>query len=97
MGLKFTDQYSLLHFATGVVAYFFRVSFHQWFIIHLLFELLENTQSGVNFIDTTLTWWPGGKQQPDSIINSIGDQMYSLIGWGIAFYLEQIFGDPYTN
>lgn len=82
MGAYFLDRYSLLHFATGVVAYFIGASFWQWFVIHGLFELLENTQAGMQFIREHFNWfWPGGKEYPDALINSLGDQTVAVLGW----------------
>ena len=85
MGLYFTDKFSLLHFAAGIVAYYWGISFSTWFIVHALFELLENTQTGMHLI-RTIKIWPGGKSHADSIINSVGDQFYSCAGWLVAEY-----------
>ena len=35
MGNKFLDQYTYLHFATGIVAYFFGISKKNWIIINI--------------------------------------------------------------
>ncbi len=51
MGYLFTDKYSLLHFATGIVVYYWNMSFWTWFFIHALFELVENTQTGMYVIN----------------------------------------------
>ena len=89
MGNKFIDQYSLLHFAVGIVVYFWDISLLSWFVLHTIFELIENTQQGIYFINNYITWWPGEKPRPDSIINSIGDTIFSLLGWVIAYYTDQ--------
>ena len=41
MGNKFIDQYSLLHFAVGIVVYFWDISLLSWFVLHTIFELIE--------------------------------------------------------
>ena len=41
MGLRAFDQYSILHFAAGVIAYFWSLSFVMTIIIHILFEYIE--------------------------------------------------------
>ena len=51
MGNKFLDQYTYLHFATGIVAYFFGISIKNWIIIHILFEIIENTKFGMKMIN----------------------------------------------
>ena len=83
MGTRFTDKYSLLHFATGIVVYYWNVSFPVWFVLHLLFEYAENTSIGMFHINR-LPMWPGGKEDPDSLLNSLGDQAYASIGWFVA-------------
>ena len=42
MGLKIFDQYTYLHFASGIIADFFNISILTWFVIHSLFEIIEN-------------------------------------------------------
>lgn len=86
MGVHFTDKYSLLHFASGIVAYYWNVSLVAWFIIHLIFELAENTETGMYYI-RKIKLWPGGKSHPDSWMNSAGDQVYSIIGWVVAHWI----------
>jgi hypothetical protein len=91
MGTNFLDQYTLLHFATGVMAYFWGISFVNTFIIHTIFELVENTQMGMNFINTYFKGlWPGGKFYPDSFNNMIGDTIGVSMGWLLAYYLDSI-------
>lgn len=92
MGIYFTDKFSLLHFASGIIAYYWNISLIKWFIIHLVFELTENREKIVKYIDK-IPLWPGGKKKPDTAINSIGDQFYSILGWLFThIYLEKIYG-----
>lgn len=87
MSQVLTDQFSLLHFATGIVAYFWGLSLAQWFILHATFELLEDTQTGVRIINKMFgkIWPGGGKKVPDSFLNSeIGDNLYAVLGWLVA-------------
>ena len=88
MGNQILDQYSLLHFATGVVAYFWGVPALFWFLGHAAFELGENTEVGMKFINQTLTWWPGGKPRADSPINIVGDNIAAMCGWFTASYVD---------
>jgi hypothetical protein len=81
MGGSFTDAYSLLHFATGVVARHWGAGLLFWTILHTLFEILENTKQGMYFINTYITAWPGGKSAADSLLNNIGDTVYAILGW----------------
>lgn len=91
MGKYFFDQYSILHMATGIIAYFLGVKLLHWIIIHSLFEFIENTTYGMNIINTTMKdIWPGGKDRADSFINSMGDNFFAIIGWCIAYYFDYI-------
>ncbi len=65
MGLNFADQYSILHFSVGSVAYFWNIPFLIALIGHTIFELGENTDSGMKlineyFIHPGYFSWPGG-------------------------------------
>lgn len=86
MGTKFTDKYSLLHFATGIVAFYWNIGLNMWIFLHILFEYVENTTSGMFIINKYITYWPGGKNFADSITNSIGDTIYAILGWLLAKY-----------
>jgi len=90
MGTHIIDQYSLLHFAVGIIVYFWGIKFWVWFWIHLLFELIENTNIGIMFINKYITIWPGGKPHPDTFINSFGDQLFSGLGWLVAYFADKI-------
>ena len=92
MGLNFFDNFSYLHFASGVIANFWNVSFTQLVIFHTIFEILENTPMGVKFIQKTFgTFWTGGgKLYPDSFINSVGDTVFVILGWLSAYYLNEL-------
>ena len=88
MGFRFLDQYSLLHFATGITAYFWGVPLVYYALIHTIFELSENTNLGIHFINTYLPFWPGKKLHPDAVINSIGDVLSGIVGLIFARYVD---------
>lgn len=85
MGVLFTDKFSLLHFASGVIIYYWNISFMTWFILHAIYEFVENTRTGMGFINK-VTLWPGGKPAPDTLLNRVGDQFYAMCGWIFAHY-----------
>jgi hypothetical protein len=87
MGNLFIDKFSLLHLASGIVAYYFHIPLVLWILIHVSFEILENTPDGIYFIDHYIKIWPGGKKSPDSLINSLGDDFFAIIGWLIPYAL----------
>ena len=90
MGNLFLDQYSLLHYATGVMAYFWGIPPIPFFLAHVGFEAAENTESGMEFINRNLTWWPGGKPKPDSFTNILGDNISALFGYYCAYKLDVV-------
>lgn len=90
MGLKILDQYTYLHFASGIIAYFFGLPVVWWFIAHTIFEITENTHAGINIINNYFKFWPGGKPHPDSFINMLGDTIGTLIGWLSAYGVDKI-------
>jgi hypothetical protein len=91
MGHRFADQFSLLHASAGVVAYFWSIPFFVAFICHTIFEIIENTQAGMLFIQRYLSaFWPGGKREPDAIINRIGDTVFFSAGWILAAWLNNL-------
>ena len=94
MGDFFFDQYTYLHFAVGIIVYFWNASLFNWFILHTIFETLENTQIGIHIINKYIVFWPGGKPKPDSIVNIIGDTFGAMFGWLSAYYLDQL-GNSY--
>ena len=95
MGAYLFDQYTYLHFAVGVIIYFWNISIINFFILHTLFEIIENTKFGMNIINNYITFWPGGKPKSDTIINNIGDTISAIMGWLSAYYLDKI-GNQYN-
>ena len=90
MGVYFTDTFSLLHLASGIVAYYWGIPFIAWFVLHAAFEFIENTQAGMRII-RVIKVWPGTKLHPDTTLNSLGDQFYTCVGWAIAHYHSKLF------
>ena len=89
MGACFFDQYSILHAATGVVAYFWQVPLWLFFLVHTAFEIIENSVPGMAFINQYLyRYWPGGKPMADSLTNTLGDTVFALLGWAVAAFLD---------
>ena len=84
MGYTFLDQFSLLHMSVGILSYFWGMPLVTLLVIHTIFELVENTDWGRNFITTHLTLWPGGKSHADSLTNMVGDTVCVTIGWFMA-------------
>ena len=84
MGDSLFDKYSFLHFGSGLVAYELGIPKWRWMFFHVVFEMAENTEEGMRFINTNLTWWPGGKTRADHLINIVGDNLSAYLGWVVA-------------
>lgn len=90
MGTIIFDQFTYLHLATGIIIYFWGITFKNFIILHTLFEIIENTNSGMYIINNNLSFWPGGKPQRDTNVNIIGDTIGAIIGWMSAYYLDKL-------
>jgi hypothetical protein len=95
MGHSFADQFSLLHFSVGVLAYFWNVPLIASVIAHALFEYAENTPLGIRLINRFLISrgyfsWPGEKRHADSLVNMIGDTVFFAVGWACAMGLDVV-------
>jgi len=91
MGRYFADQYSLLHFAVGIVMYFWKVPLGVWIILHSVFEMVENSKVGMKFINSAFKdLWPGGKPKSDSLVNSVGDVVFGTLGWIVAQKIDHM-------
>lgn len=95
MGYLLIDQYTLLHFAVGVVAYFWYFRFWTAFGLHFVFEIVENTPLGMVFLNKYfpkdgLFRWPGDKVAPDSLLNFIGDNGAFAFGYLLAKVFDEM-------
>ena len=89
MGQKLFDQFTYLHFAAGILMYFWNIGFIAGLILHTAFEVAENSQAGMRVINEYFTLWPGGKPEADSSQNSVGDTIGWALGWYSAKLLDQ--------
>jgi len=90
MGLNIFDQFTYLHFSTGIVAYFFGLPLLYWIVLHTIFEITENTSFGINMINNYFKFWPGGKPYSDSFVNCVGDTLGTVIGWFSAYLIDNL-------
>lgn len=86
----FLDQYSYLHLATGIIAYFWGITLPIWILLHILYEYVENLQCSIYVINRYIKIWPGGKTRPDPTLNRIGDVLSGIFGWISAYYLDNV-------
>jgi len=89
MGLKLIDRFSYLHFSVGVIFYYWDIDLFKSFILHSIFEFIENTNFGMNVINKYITLWPGKKPYADSYINNLGDTIFFILGWISAYIINK--------
>lgn len=89
------DQFSFLHFCSGGIVYFWNIRLTHWIILHLLFEIIENTPLSIIFINKYFKLWPGGKAGPNNTWNSIFDNFFAILGWVVSYYLDY-YGSKYN-
>lgn len=89
MGRYLMDQFTYLHFASGIIAYFWGVTLKDWILINIAFELFENSDIGMKFI-SKIPMWPGSKPTSDYHLNIIGDISSIIIGWLSAYYVDNL-------
>lgn len=62
----------------------------KWFIIHSIFEFLENTDIGITTIHKSIPFWSRGKPYADGWTNQMGDSIGALLGWLSSYDLDKI-------
>lgn len=90
MGKEYIDQFTILHLATGIVAYFWGFTFWGFFAVHSIFEYIENTGVIMKIINKYIKIWPGGKSHRDTFTNSVMDTVAAMLGWIIASTLDNM-------
>lgn len=90
-GTTFLDQYSLLHFAVGILFYFWNISLVVSTVTHGAVQLLSNSKAGTNFVNNYMPQWPGGKPRADNYLNMAGDSASFTMGWLLASAID-VFG-----
>tara|TARA_Y100001958_G_scaffold102075_1_gene70959 strand:- start:2613 stop:2993 length:381 start_codon:yes stop_codon:yes gene_type:complete len=91
MGKKFIDYYSITHFIGGIILEKFNISFINSNILHFLFEIIENyilvpiQKRGCISLPPILPI-KDCKNEPDTKINILGDQLSFIIGYLFSSY-----------
>ena len=91
---NFVTVYTLVHFASGIVAERLGISLFGWIAIHTLFEIWENSTPGIRFFRekdsilhkiSGLNWRSYGG---DTLANSLFDSFAAILGWLISNRLK---------
>ena len=58
MGTNIIDKYSYLHFAVGIIFYYWNIDLFYSIILHTIFEIAENSSFGINAGNShALSWF----------------------------------------
>ena len=87
---NFLDSYSLGHFSFGVIAYYIGITLEQWFWLHLIFEIIENSITTRTIANKYLYSFGFKMVNFDTITNFLGDQTSAMTGWLIAYLIDKI-------
>ena len=87
---EYFDQFSCLHLASGITAYFWGLSLKKWIFYHIAFSIFENSSLGISLSKKYLSNFRAYKMGPDSLKNLIGDTIGALLGWLLAYSMEQL-------
>ena len=87
---KYVSSFTLVHFLTGWIARKLGVPLAIWITVHTIFEIWENSKSGIDFyakkdsMINKLTGlnWP--TYDGDALPNSLIDTMVTVWGWIVA-------------
>lgn len=83
------DKYSIIHFIAGFIVYFLRINITSWFILNTVFEMYENMGVGSSVTNIVMEKFSISSGNPETLANSIGDVICSLVGWICAYYLDK--------
>ena len=89
---KLFDQFVYLHFAMGIIAYFWGINLKHFIILHTVYEIFELTPFGVNIINKYFkNIWPGDGKTPNEFgMNALGDTIGGVIGWLSAREIDRM-------
>ncbi len=79
------DEYSVVHFAIGVLTYQSGFSFVTLAIVYSIFKIFSNVSLGMYVIDTYITPLLGYKLFPESFKNIGTDLAMCLLGWLVGY------------
>ena len=83
------DRYTYLHFAGGIIAHYWGFSLFEWFIVHLLLDIIERTYIGKNAIKWIIRFWPVKADETlETYQNIIGDNISAIAGWCSAYLID---------
>ena len=88
---KIVDRYTYLHFAAGIIAYYWGFTLIEWISVHIILDIFQRTELGKKVTKFILRIWP---ESPDlsseSYLNILGDSTFTVLGWCSAYLLDKL-------
>lgn len=88
MGRDFIDRFSLLHFATGIVAQYWGTPLWLFILGHIAFEIFESTRFGMALFNRLP--FLKGLSGHSTWTNIVGDNLCAWAGWALASYVNDV-------
>ena len=86
---KIFDNYTYLHFAAGIIAYYWGFTLLEWTVFHLFLDIFERTDFGKKVLHFFIRIWPGRDDNLlESYYNVFGDSASAVLGWLSAYLLD---------
>ena len=88
---KIIDRNTYLHFAAGIIAYYWGFTLIEWIVVHILLDIFQRTEIGKKVTKFFLRIWPeSGDLTPESYLNILGDSTFTILGWCSAYLLDKL-------
>ena len=86
MDRHFFDGWLWLHVAVGILGYTIGLSEIHYVLTHGAYELLSNTETGMDIVNK-LPLWPN-KPGIDRMENILADPFWGWVGWRLGKYVR---------
>ena len=87
---KIIDRNTYLHFAAGIIAYYWGFTLIDWLILHILLDLFQRTKLGKKVTKIFARIWPEPSDlSSETYLNVLGDSAFAVLGWVSAYLLDK--------
>ena len=91
------DRYSIVHFIAGFIVYFLKINITSWFVLNAIFEIYENVSACRSVSKIVKEKFYISSGDPETLVNSIGDNFCSILGWICAYYIDKKYWHIINN
>ena len=83
------DKYSIIHFIAGFIVYFLKINITTLFVLSTIYDVYENSRNGNHISKIIKEKFLFSAGDPETLVNSIGDIVCTLMGWICAYYIDK--------